>query len=456
MPRPLSRVALVLVLAATSLLGALIAPPQARGTEQGLAAAETVLFSVGSIGHWMFPQPPGALVVDCTYPFDLSSNRHMMIQSPAVFPAGILASQSVAIGYELEARRPDGSFVYYTGIENFGTATTSAPFSAPPADFQFPDLGSSFVAIAQISWLGANTGQVDLLYTQYLAGTDACKPALAADLGLDSAEGIVGASIPFFIDRFPSDPHVGIYFDRDKIGSVATDEHGSASGSFVVPAAPMGPHTVRFYRYGRNATETFTIKPRIKLIPSTNLTRGQTVNVSLRGYHAHETVYIRWKKGSSFVQINHVTTSSTGSANINIHVPSFAVIGTNSVRGDGAYGHAQTNAVTVIGSSSSGSVSNASPTPAKTATLKPTATVIPATPTPQATASGQPTEPESTATSQATEPIATATAAEALATSTAEPSATATPEIEPTESNPTATPPAEETALPTETAVPPS
>jgi hypothetical protein len=444
MPRPLSRVALVLVLAATSLLGALIVPPQARGTEQGLAAAETVLFSVGSIGHWMFPQPPGALVVDCTYPFDTSSNRQMMVQSPAVFPAGILASQSVAIGYELKARLPDGSFVQYgSGTEYFGTATTSAPFSAPPADFQFPDLGSTFVAIVQISWLGANTGQVDLLYTQYLAGTDACKPALAADLGLDSAEGIVRASIPFFIDRFPSDPHVGIYFDGAKIGSVATDEHGSAMSSFVVPAAPMGPHTVRFYRYGRDARETFTIKPRIKLIPSTNLTRGQTVNVSLRGYHAHETVKIRWKQGSAFTEIAHVTTSSTGSANINIHVPSFAVIGSNSVRGDGTYGHAQTNAVTVVGGSSGGSGANASPTPTKTATPTSTATAIPATAAPQATL-----------TSQATEAIATAT--EPLATPTVEPSATATPDIEPTESNPTATLPEEETAAPTDTAVPPS
>jgi hypothetical protein len=157
----------------------------------------------------------------------------------------------------------------------------------------------------------------------------------------------------------------------------------------------MGAHTVKWYRLGRTASATFTIKPRIKLIPSSGLERGDTVNVSLRGFAANETVRVRWKNGSSWVQLAQIVTSSTGSKNVNVTVPNFAAIGTNSVRGDGNKGAAaQTNAVTVVVSASSSSAARptATATPTKTATRTPTPTTIQATVTPEPTMTAAPIE----------------------------------------------------------------
>jgi hypothetical protein len=458
MPRPLLRVAFVVALAAVSLVSAGVAPGPALGGRLALPpGAETVLSKTGTPGPWLFPQPPGFPIIGCLYPANISSNRSITVQPPVAYPPSGSSSMFVVMQVDVVRRLPNGVFQeMQTIFSKAGYATNAAPVSGPAAYYQFPDLGSTVVAIATIQWVNQSqgvVGEVHLLYTHYqtlLEGppvnrlfdpTDACKPAKPASATLDPTEGIVGSSVHFHIYRFPYNPAVGIYFDGKKIGSVATNEHGNATGNFIVPAVQMGEHAVRFYRYGRSVTKTFTVIPRIKLVPSANLTRGQKVNVSLRGYAAHETVYIRWKKGTTFVQINHVTTSSSGSANIDIHVPSFAVIGTNSVRGDGTYGHAQTS-VTVVVSASSASALKPSPTPTKTATPIPTATKSPATPT-------------STATVTPTEPIATATATEmpATETATAEPTTSSTATIEPTEEivNPTETPTLVPTALATET-----
>jgi hypothetical protein len=145
-----------------------------------------------------------------------------------------------------------------------------------------------------------------------------------------------------------------------------------------------------------NSSIPFTIKPRIKLIPSSGLKRGDTVNVSLRGFAANETVRIRWKNSSgSRVPVAQVVTSNTGSANVNIKVPSFAVIGANSVRGDGNKGAAaQTNAITVVSGSASSAAVKASPSPSAIATGTPT--IVPATSTPEPTATATRSAPMAT------------------------------------------------------------
>jgi hypothetical protein len=455
MSRKLSRVALIVVLLSTWLIGGFVlsGPAHSVAKSGDFTAAEKVLSKSGTTGVWTFQEPPGAPPVTCAYPADTGTLQFMVASGPIVFPADGLSSQTVGATLTVNRRLPDGSLVPMgTSFAFSDTATKSDPYIGSPFA-PYRDLGSTFVFTAQIYWYtnGAITGQVNLLYTQYqttvlgspnqtLPVTAACYPAAPAVATLASSQGNVGAPVGYQIFRFPQDPNVGIYFDGTKIGSVATDFYGNAAGSFVVPAAPMGLHTVKFYRYGRTAKQTFTIKPRIKLFPSTNLTRGQTVNVSLRGYAANETVSIRWKKGTSWVQVGQVKTSSTGSANIDIHVPSFAVIGTNSVRGDGTYGHAQTSAVTVVASASSSSTTNASPTPTKTATPTKTPTpvpsAIPATPTPMSTPSPtvevstpEPTEtPVATSNPEATEPATPAPVGE---TATLEPTTEPSPASSP-------------------------
>jgi hypothetical protein len=112
-------------------------------------------------------------------------------------------------------------------------------------------------------------------------------------------------------------------------------------------------------------------------MPGGNVSRGQTVNVSLRGFAAHQTVYIKWKKGNSYEQINHVETSNTGSANIDVHVPKWVSDGATSVRAESSAGNAQTNAVTVSGGPFNSAAKSPTPTPTKTVMATPTSTATP-------------------------------------------------------------------------------
>jgi hypothetical protein len=458
MPRSALRLILAAVLLLTFLGGLAISSGPARGSsgDGSFTTAEAVLSQSGTYGNWAMKEPPGFPPVTCTYPSVTSGFNVIRVLSPIVFPTVGFSSQAVRITLFVNRRLLDGRLVPVDSDTIDGVVTNREPDLGVTSVFA-EDLGSTFVVTAHIGWFDNDVeqGSVDLLYTQYqttLTGspnqtfpvTDACYPPLPAIAQLEFPQGIVGSSLRFRIFRFPNDPGVGIFFDGKKIGSVATDVSGVAAGSFIVPAAPMGAHTVRFFRFGRNATQTFSIKPRIRLIPSANISRGHTVNVSLRGYAAHETVRIRWKKGSTFVQIATVNTSSTGSANIDIHVPTFVPDGPTSVRGDGTFGHAQTNAVTVLGGPFSGSTVKASPTPAKTITPTPTATPAPATATPQPTATDSPTEQVQTETATPTETPVSETA-------TAEPAGAATPAIEPTDK-----PAIDTTAVPSETVDPTS
>jgi hypothetical protein len=457
MPRIALRLILAAVLLSTFLGGLAISPGPARGSsgDGSFTTAEAVLSQSGTHGNWAMKEPPGFPPVTCTYSSVNSGFNVIRVLSPIVFPSAGSSSQAVRITLFINRRLSDGRLMPVDADNVDGVVTNREPDLGVTSVFA-EDLGSTFVVTAHIGWIDNDVeqGSVDLLYTQYqttLTGspnqtfpvTDACFPPLPASAQLEVNQGIVGSSLAFRIFRFPHDPAVGIFFDGKKIGSVATNDSGIGTGSFIVPAAPLGSHTVRFFRFGRNATATFTIRPRIKVTPSLTA-RGHTVNVSLRGYAAHETVRIRWKKGSSFAHIATVTTSSTGSANIDVHVPTFVPDGPTSVRGDGTIGHAQTNAVTVSGGPFSGSTVKASPTPAKTITPTPTATPAPVTATPQPTATDSPTEQVQTETATPTETPVTETA-------TAEPTDTATPTVEPAE-----TPAIDPTAVPSETVDPTS
>jgi hypothetical protein len=463
MSRKFSRVFFVLVLLATWLIGGIaVSGPMHGAAESGdFSAASKVLSQSGTPGdyyvYWDTPQLP----VKCSYPVDKTQFATMDMVSVYANPADGFANQMVKFTTSVQRRLPDGTLKLIHSIDSWGTATSNTPAKSTLGTFTGLDLGSRYVQTVKVTWFAANleSGHVDVLMSNYqttysgskYAVKDACYPAVPASASLGTTAGIVGAVVPFSIARFPSDPNVGIYFDGVKIGNVATDVHGNATGSFVVPAAPMGTHTVKFYRYGRSASVPFTIKPRIKVIPSSNVSRGSTVNISLRGYAAHETVAIRWIKNGSFVKIAQVTTSSTGSANINVTVPKWVPDGFTSVRGDGSFGHAQTNAVTVAGGPfSSASVKPASTaTPTETAILSPSPTTVPETATPQPTTTVQPTEPAVTETAVPTEAPATETAI-------AQPTETATPTIDPTEeqASPTETPTSEPTVDQTGTVTP--
>ena len=223
-------------------------------------------------------------------------------------------------------------------------------------------------------------------------------PVVKPTVEVSAVTGTVNSLLRYTISGFPSNVSVPITFEGVKIASAMTGASGTGTGSFRIPAAQIGQHTIRWDAGNAHASVVYTVKPRIKISPNANVMRGQTVTVSLTGFGKNEVVRIRWKKGTSWVQIAQVTTNTTGSANINVKVPGFVPDGPTSVRGDGTVGRAQTNAVTVSGgpfvpAAAKSPAPSPSPTATKAATITPsppatvtitqTATPIVETPTPE-------------------------------------------------------------------------
>jgi hypothetical protein len=284
-----------------------------------------------------------------------------------------------------------------------------------PNGAYFP-AGPTYVLVYEFQWLDplnqlSIEGWADVAYNHYrstlegsLVDPDSpvCGSLYPTYGNISQSSGAVGSLVYYDVHRFPLFVSIGVRWDGTAIDQFTHARSGiDGGGSFKVPASPMGPHTVQL-KYGTwVVSKTFTVKPRIRVSPSSNVQRGQTVNVSLRGYAAHESVRIRWKHGTGYTNIATVLTSSTGSANVNVHVPTFVPNGATSVRGDGTSGHAQTNAVTVNGGPfSSSQAKTPTPTPTKTATPVESRTVTqtasPATSTPTSTVAA-PTETPSPA-----------------------------------------------------------
>lgn len=282
------------------------------------------------------------------------------------------------------------------------------PTTIPVVDhLLLPGSGPDFILAYEFMWYQPNTNQIEgwvivgySNYEQSVPGsnqsypdTPYCSSLFPPSNSVSATTGTVNSTLDYTGRRFPWNVTVLVRWDGEVIDSVGTNGSGTGYGSLTIPADTIGPHTIQ-WKYGKWATSrVFTVKPRIKIIPNDNISRGESVTVSLRGFAANQTVYIRWKKGASYEQINHVTTSGTGSASIVVHVPHWVPDGATSVRAESSAGNAQTNDVTVSGGSFDPAMAK-TPTPTKTAT--PTATAT-RTPSPTATA-----EPTHTATSEPT------------------------------------------------------
>jgi hypothetical protein len=174
-------------------------------------------------------------------------------------------------------------------------------------------------------------------------------------VAINPSRGTVNTNVYFNVTGFPHNAPIQISWRRlsgsvyDFPGPYFTNNNGSLTGTLKVPATPGGPGQLVTFRSGNvSRTVAFEVAPRIKV--NTNpAVRGQLADVSLRGYAKNESVRIRWKKGSSWVTLATVTTSNTGSANVNVRVPTWAPNGLNSVRGDGTHFRQQTNVVKVQG-----------------------------------------------------------------------------------------------------------
>jgi hypothetical protein len=370
MLRSLLRVALTLVVLAGSL--AIVAPVTAADDGGTFHPAWTIVENHGYWGNYSYYDKSSSPGAECA---NQGTTVDITFVGPDLYANALHFYQPVTVRWDLYKLSSSGSHsLVRSSSECLDYAYDDA--AAVYGYYTFYDLpiGPTYVGVARLTWYdwdntveGWSDARYDY-YSTYVNGSykgvkNGCSSPYSPSASLTPTSGIVGSTVSFSTSSFPANTSLTVKWDSTTLGSISTNSSGQAFGSFKAPAAPMGAHTVRWSTGSFAAQRTFTVTPRIKLTPSANVRRGQTVNVSLRGYAAHETVNIRWKKGSSWVQIAHITTSSTGSANIDVHVPTFVPDGPTSVRGDGSYGRAQTNAVTVSGGTYHPSEATKSPTP---------------------------------------------------------------------------------------------
>jgi hypothetical protein len=460
---------LVAGLIVLSLLGGVaVRAASASGIAQngGISGASTVIFSEDKLGGVSLNEASGYdKGAYCKFTSIGNGIVNMgNVNKPTVW-AKNHSKQDVRVGTSVYQKLANGTLDVIWNSSSTKYTVTATHLAIDPVDPPALPAGPTYVLAYYLDWYDPNypnaevtEGREVIGYTDYwrfVAGqtqttsseSNVCNSFWAPYAKLINTSGTVGSTINFYIYRFPIDVTAYVRYDGVVIGSVHTNSSGEGAGSVKVPASIMGPHTLKFSYGSWVAQATYTVKPRIKVTPNT-VSRGQVVNVSLRGYKGYEPVKIRWKKGDSFVQVAQVTTSSTGSANVNVVVPSFVPDGTTSVRGDGVYGHAQTNAVTVSGGPFNSSTAK---TPTATATPTSTATATPATPelTPTAPIETATPEPTETASPTAETPVTDETATpEPSPTVTAEPTDTPTATDEPSSPTPTETPTVEATTTP--------
>jgi hypothetical protein len=194
----------------------------------------------------------------------------------------------------------------------------------------------------------------DRVYNDGTAGSGAAAtgPAIAS---VTPTRTTVNNWLAYTLTGYPANTTVQITWRRLSGSTIAidtgqTDDSGRATGRFRVPATPGGPNQeITFTAGSASDSVLFEVAPRIKVLTNPGV-RGQEVNISLRGYAKQEPVRIRWRKpDGSWAELARITTSNTGSANVDVTVPDWAPDGVNSVRGDGTVFRQQTNAVFIQG-----------------------------------------------------------------------------------------------------------
>jgi hypothetical protein len=448
MIQKLCRLALVLTIVGMTVAGITATKTSAAEDDGGnFHAAWTIFDEGGNWGSYYYTDTLASPGGEC---WNHGGLVDLTMAGQLIYPNSDYYHQPVSVEWQVYKVLSSTSVsLVYSSSVYVGTAYEFDPVDSGYYTVYNLPVGPTYIGVALIDWYNGSATSVGHSYARYdyyntytngsyKGVKNACYSPYHPAASLSPTSGIVGSSVAYSVSSFPPNTTVSAKWDGKALTSVKTNSSGNASSHFTVPAAPMGKHTIRWTAGSLAAQRTFTVTPRIKITPRVNVQRGQIVNVSLRGYAKYETVYIRWKKGTSWVQIAHVTTSSTGSANIDVHVPKWVPDGPTSVRGDGSYGHAQTNAVTVYGGPfSSSTAKTPTPTPSPTATSTATATATP-TQTPAATSTVAPTTPAATPEAS---PTAAPTESPSAEAATPEPTQSATPTAVLTvETTPTAEP----------------
>jgi hypothetical protein len=290
------------------------------------------------------------------------------VSLPNLYASAGYNTQTVGVRVGLWQLRPGGAAYDLVALSDLFSATATPDVSTLFSNYTFTDqpIGPTYVVVAEMYWYEVDGTSIDgvlrgtIDYYQRVQIKDdnptplltaqACTSPVQPKVVTPEDRGIVNSAFPFHLYYFPINRAVNVRFDGRDVGPVQTNDRGEVVGRFRIPAIPMGDYDVRWFTGDWDARASFTVIPRIKLTPG-EAGPGDSVGVSLRGYAAHETVRVRWKRGNSWVEVARVGTSRTGSANTTIDVPDWATDGSASVRGDSTAstgGRAQTNAFTVV------------------------------------------------------------------------------------------------------------
>ncbi len=215
--------------------------------------------------------------------------------------------------------------------------------------------------------------------------------SVTPSIRLNQSGGVVGTAVTATLRGFAANQPVDIVWHHAAsvvtVATVGASYSGSASVSFVIPAASYGAHAVDGVGpgAGNRATASVAVSPSMAL-SSTGGVAGSTVRVTLRGFGRLETVGLSWSGGGLTEELGSVVASSTGSASITVTLPAGAPAGDATITATGgSTGAAVTLPISLTETIAPTSEETPTPTPEPTATptVEPTPAVEPtATPSP--------------------------------------------------------------------------
>jgi hypothetical protein len=281
----------------------------------------------------------------------------------------------------------------------------------------------------------------------------------SGQLALGRSSGRLSSSIPFTISGFPANSDVALTFDGAPLMNGAsqltarTDSRGGARGTFKVPSASAGAHTIGAVIGSISVGARFDVTPHIRLSP-TRGGAGTVVTVRLYGFQAGEKVAVRWRLPNGRLQTLTITaaavkpaksvvTGADGSATGTVAIPPDAASGNATIQADGLTSKLKVTALFTV----SGPAATATPTRTPQSTATSTAIAEPTATSTEITSSAEePTSPPAN-TPAPTETPTEAPTATPTSVPTEEPSPTATAaptdvptEIPPPTPEPTQTP----------------
>lgn len=142
-----------------------------------------------------------------------------------------------------------------------------------------------------------------------------------ATLGLSRTSAQVDQSLSVNLKGFAPNENVAIKLDSTTCASVKVAANGEGLVTFKIPALTKGKHTISAVSSNYLLKKSISISPRIRISPASGVP-GSGFDISLRGFTKNQRVTLVLASGASKITLGSITTSNTGSANLDVVIPS--------------------------------------------------------------------------------------------------------------------------------------